>query len=69
MTDPIVVVDYDPRWPQAFTTVRHSLVAALAGVPVIASGFFGVYSYLHYPEIMTGNLDGCLLYTSDAADE
>jgi GrpB-like predicted nucleotidyltransferase (UPF0157 family) len=36
MTNPIVVVDYDPLWPQAFATIRDALRVALAGVPVIA---------------------------------
>ena len=35
MTNPIVVVDYDPQWPIAFATIRASLQAALAGVPVV----------------------------------
>ena len=36
MTGQIIVVDYDPQWPQAFATVRHTLRAALADVSVIA---------------------------------
>ncbi len=36
MTGSIVVVDYDPQWPQAFATVRDALQAALVDVPVIA---------------------------------
>ena len=35
MTNAIVVVDYDPHWPVAFATIRATLEAALAGVPVI----------------------------------
>lgn len=36
MTNPIVVVEYDPQWPQAFATVRDMLQTALAALPVIA---------------------------------
>lgn len=36
MTGSIVVVDYDPQWPQAFATIRDTLRAALAGVSVVA---------------------------------
>jgi GrpB-like predicted nucleotidyltransferase (UPF0157 family) len=36
MTGSIVVVDYDPQWPQAFATVRDALQAVLVDVPVIA---------------------------------
>jgi GrpB-like predicted nucleotidyltransferase (UPF0157 family) len=35
MTNPIVVVDYDPQWPVAFATIRIILDKALACVPVI----------------------------------
>jgi GrpB-like predicted nucleotidyltransferase (UPF0157 family) len=35
MTNPIVVVDYDPQWPVAFATIRATLETVLAGVPVI----------------------------------
>jgi hypothetical protein len=35
----------------------HTLAYALM-VVVILSGFFGVYAYLRYPELMTGNLAG-----------
>jgi hypothetical protein len=40
----------------------HTLAYALMML-VIASGFFGVYSYLRYPEDMTGNLGGETLET------
>ncbi|MDP9463018.1 MAG: GrpB family protein, partial [Actinomycetota bacterium] len=36
MSSPIVVVDYDPQWPEAFATIREVLQTALDGVPVIA---------------------------------
>ena len=35
MTNPIVVVDYDPQWPAAFATIRSTLEKALDRVPVI----------------------------------
>jgi GrpB-like predicted nucleotidyltransferase (UPF0157 family) len=35
MTNPIVVVDYDPQWPVAFATIRATLQKTLADVPVI----------------------------------
>ncbi|MBK5333233.1 MAG: GrpB family protein [Ilumatobacteraceae bacterium] len=35
MTNPIVVVDYDPQWPAAFSTIRVTLETALASVPVL----------------------------------
>ena len=35
MTNPIVVVEYDPQWPVAFATIRATLQTALVGVPVI----------------------------------
>jgi GrpB-like predicted nucleotidyltransferase (UPF0157 family) len=35
MTNPIVVVDYDPQWPVAFATIRSTLETVLADVPVI----------------------------------
>src|SRR5262249_202093 len=40
----------------------HTLAYALMML-VIASGFFGVYAYLRYPEIMTANLAGETLET------
>jgi len=40
----------------------HTLAYALM-MPVIASGFFGVYAYLRYPEYMTANLAGETLET------
>lgn len=36
MNDPIVVVDYDPQWPEVFATIHDVLAVALADVPVIA---------------------------------
>jgi GrpB-like predicted nucleotidyltransferase (UPF0157 family) len=33
MNNPIIVVDYDPQWPEAFTTIRRVLDEALRGVP------------------------------------
>ena len=36
MTDTIVVVDYDPQWPQAFATIRQFLETALGDVAVVA---------------------------------
>ena len=35
MTNPIVVVDYDPQWPVAFATIRSTLETVLDCVPVI----------------------------------
>ena len=35
MTNPIVVVDYDPQWPVAFATIRATLETVLTEVPVI----------------------------------
>jgi hypothetical protein len=35
----------------------HTLAYALM-ITVILSGFFGIYAYLRYPEMMTGNLAG-----------
>lgn len=35
----------------------HTLAYALM-ITVIVSGFFGIYAYLRYPEMMTGNLAG-----------
>lgn len=40
----------------------HTLAYALM-VAVIVSGFFGVYAYLHYPELMTTNLGNETLET------
>jgi GrpB-like predicted nucleotidyltransferase (UPF0157 family) len=34
MVDPIVVVDYDPAWPDLFTTLRIPVAAALGDVAV-----------------------------------
>jgi GrpB-like predicted nucleotidyltransferase (UPF0157 family) len=36
MSNPIVVVDYDPQWPKVFATIHQVLDNALRGVPVIA---------------------------------
>jgi hypothetical protein len=36
MTAPILVVDYDPRWPLVFEEIRAGLANALAEVPVVA---------------------------------
>jgi GrpB-like predicted nucleotidyltransferase (UPF0157 family) len=36
MNTPIVVVDYDPQWPEAFATIRTSLDHALAEVATVA---------------------------------
>ena len=41
MSTAIVVVDYDPRWPNVFTTIREVLAAALADVPVVAIDHVG----------------------------
>ncbi len=32
----VVVLPYDPGWPEQFRGVRHDLLRALAGVPVVA---------------------------------
>jgi GrpB-like predicted nucleotidyltransferase (UPF0157 family) len=36
MSNPIVVIDYDPQWPAVFSTIREALVAAIATVPIVA---------------------------------
>ncbi|MGZ4805238.1 MAG: GrpB family protein [Ilumatobacteraceae bacterium] len=36
MSNRIVVVDYDPQWPEVFAGIRRSLIVALADVPVVA---------------------------------
>ncbi len=46
MTNPIVVVDYDPSWPVAFAAVCAVLETALAGVPVIGVEHVGSTSVL-----------------------
>jgi GrpB-like predicted nucleotidyltransferase (UPF0157 family) len=36
MIGPIIVVDYDPQWPEAFVTIRTTLQSLLVGIPVVA---------------------------------
>lgn len=36
MSNPILVVDYDPRWPEVFEAIRTDLSAVLAAVPTLA---------------------------------
>jgi GrpB-like predicted nucleotidyltransferase (UPF0157 family) len=35
MNNPIVVVDYDPQWPEVFATIHDVLTEALVDVPVV----------------------------------
>ena len=35
MNNQIVVVDYNPQWPETFATIRQSLALALAEVPIV----------------------------------
>jgi GrpB-like predicted nucleotidyltransferase (UPF0157 family) len=35
MSDPVVIVDYDPRWPNLFEELRARVAAALGGLVVI----------------------------------
>ena len=41
MNNPIVVVDYDPQWPEVFVTIHDALTEALADVPVIGIEHIG----------------------------
>ncbi len=41
MSDPIIVVESDPRWTESFATIRRELQASLAGVPVVAIEHIG----------------------------
>lgn len=36
MSNPIIVVDYDPQWPKAFAGIRQALDDALRNVPIVA---------------------------------
>ena len=41
MSNRIVVVDYDPQWPEVFADIRQVLVVALGDVPVTAIEHIG----------------------------
>ena len=41
MNNPIVVVDYDPQWPEVFATIHDVLTEALLDVPVVGIEHIG----------------------------
>ena len=66
MTNPIVVVDYDPQWPGVFAGIRQVLVIALADVPVVAIEHVGSTSV---PGLAAKPVIDICLAVADPADE